>query len=75
METVVTIETLSPKDTVERLRAVGIRISEATLRAGIQQGVFPFGSCVMSGDRPRWCYVYKVQLEQWIADRAVPAAE
>lgn len=64
------IEALTAEETANRLRAAGLRISPETVRDGIQQGVFPFGDCVMNGDnRPRWCYIYANQLEKWIAER------
>jgi hypothetical protein len=63
------IEALTAAEATERLRAEGLRISPDTIRDGIQQGVFPFGDCVMSGDKPKWCYIYGPKLEAWIADK------
>lgn len=45
------IETLNAVEATEILRNVGLRISPETVRDGIQQGVFPFGDCVMSGGK------------------------
>ena len=63
------IKTLTAAEATERLRAAGLRISPETLRAGIQQGVFPFGNCVTGGDKIKWCYIYAKQMEDWIRER------
>lgn len=63
------IEVLTAAEATEWLRDEGLRISPDTIRDGIQQGVFPFGDCVMSGDKPRWCYIYVNKLEEWIQDK------
>ena len=49
------IRTLTAAEATERLRAEGIRISPETIRAGLQQKVFPFGDCVMVDGKPKWC--------------------
>lgn len=63
------IEVLTAAEATEWLRGEGLRISPDTIRDGIQQGIFPFGDCVMSGDKPRWCYIYANKLEEWIKDK------
>lgn len=63
------IEALTAAEATERLRAEGLRISPETLRSGIQQGVFPFGDCVMDGDKVKWCYIYRTRLDAWIAEK------
>ena len=63
------IKALTAQEATERLRVAGLRISAETVRDGIQQGVFPFGDCVMSGDKLKWCYIYANQLENWIQER------
>ena len=40
------IETLSVKQAVDELRALGIKTSPDKIRAGILQGAFPFGVCI-----------------------------
>ena len=60
------IEALTAAEATERLRAAGLRISPETLRSGILQGVFPFGSCVTDGEKIKWCYIYEKQLDAWI---------
>lgn len=64
------IEVLTAAEATERLRAEGLRISPETVRAGIQQGVFPFGDCVMENEKVKWCYVYQTKLDAWILDKA-----
>jgi hypothetical protein len=63
------IEVLTAAEATERLRAVGLKISPETLRDGIQQGVFPFGGCIMNGDKVKWCYIYVNLMENWIKER------
>lgn len=63
------IEALTAAEATECLRAAGLRISPETLRDGILQGVFPFGSCITNGDKIKWCYIYGTQLETWIKER------
>ena len=63
------IEALTAAEATERLRAAGLRISPETLRSGIQQGVFPFGSCVTDEGKVKWCYIYGNQMEAWIKER------
>lgn len=63
------IKALTAQEATERLRAAGLRISPDTLRAGIQQGVFPFGNCITDGDKVKWCYIYDKQMEAWIRER------
>lgn len=62
------IPTMSPVEATDWLRARGMRISPETLRLGILEGQFPFGSCITGGKAPR-VYVYTVMLEEWAAAR------
>lgn len=63
------IETLTVEETVELLRDLGMRISAPTLRLGIQQGVFPWGTYIQ-GERGPVYHIYRVMLEDWIAERS-----
>lgn len=63
------IEIMSADKATEILRNEGVRISPETVRLGIQQGVFPFGDCVMKDGRISWCYIYANKLEKWIRDK------
>lgn len=62
------IPTMSPTEATEWLRARGMRISPETLKLGILEGQFPFGSCIMGGKSPR-VYVYTVKLKEWAEER------
>lgn len=64
------IEVMTAIEATERLRAEGLRISPETVRSGIQQGVFPFGDCVMEDGKVKWCYIYRTKLDAWISDKA-----
>ena len=64
------IETMSVQEAVKRLRSVGIRICAQTLRDGIEQGAFPFGTCYRVRDsKRRVCRVYTRKLEEWIREK------
>lgn len=61
------IETLTVKEAVEQLRALGLSITPERLAAGIRQGVFPFGSAVQLSKMS--VEIYKVLFEKWIQER------
>lgn len=61
------IETLSVKQAVDELRALGIKTSPDKIRAGILQGAFPFGVCIKMENFE--CEIYRVPFEKWIAER------
>ena len=63
------IEVLTAQEATERLRAEGLKISADTIRQGIQQGVFPFGDCIVVDGKIKWCYIYAAKLDAWIEDK------
>lgn len=65
-----TIETINIQEATEILRAKGMSISTGTLRAGIEQGQFPFGNCIRSPKGSPTYYVYKALMDRWIAERS-----
>ena len=67
------IETITPKEAVDRLRALGMNTSETAIRDGIEQRVFPFGDCVVINEgakRGRRFYIYEKLFSDWIAERS-----
>ena len=58
--------TLTPAEATTHLMAAGMSISVKTLRDGIEQGVFPFGICVMSDSRI--FYISKKKLAEFIKE-------
>ena len=60
--------TISVREAVKRLHEIGMQTTEMKLKAGIQQGVYPFGVCIMNGET-RSFELYRKQLEAWIAER------
>lgn len=68
------IETLTPAEATEVLRAHGMKMSPDTLRCGIEQGVYPFGVCVQCGRQPVYQIFVKL-LYDWIAERTVEEKE
>lgn len=64
------IETMTPRETADYLRSLGVKTSPITVRKGIEQHVFPFGDYIEGESGPIY-YVYKKLLNQWIEERAV----
>lgn len=62
------IDIMTAAEAAEWLRSRGMRITPDTLRVGIEQGAFPFGSLVRLDKTPR-CFVYTRLLEDWAAQR------
>lgn len=62
------IDTLTPLAAYERLRDLGISTSPEKIRCGIQQGVYPFGECVVM-PKNREFIIYERLLNEWIEKR------
>lgn len=63
------------KEATQILREHGFKISEADLRAGIEQKIYPFGDAVIVTSQPVF-HIYQPLLMRWIDERAgeeVPA--
>lgn len=58
--------TLTPEAATHIIRDAGVPIGTETLRAGIEQGVFPFGICVVQNNRK--FLISKKKLVEWISD-------
>jgi excisionase family DNA binding protein len=55
------VETLTVKEAAKKLN-----MPEQAVRAGLEQGVFPFGVAIKRG---RWTYyIYKEKFEQWLKE-------
>ncbi len=66
-----TIETITPAEATERLRAMGVKISPDVIREGIQQKIFPFGDCIITKDKEgRSFFIYTKLFDKWIEERA-----
>lgn len=63
------VKVFTVAEATEVLRRCGVRISPDLLRAGLQQGAFPFGTYIQTEKSSR-CYVYENQLEQWLKERS-----
>ena len=63
------IVTLSTRQTIEKLRAAGLSISDDTLRNGLEQRVFPFGNVIRSSAGNPVVYIYDKLLEEWMQER------
>lgn len=64
------IDILTAAEATERLRAEGFRISPETVRDGILQKQFPWGSVIVDdAGRVKKCYIYAAELEKWLAQK------
>ncbi len=63
---------ISVKDAARILREHGMEISDADLRAGIEQRIYPFGDAVTVTTKPVF-HIYQPLLMQWIAERSEEA--
>lgn len=61
------IKTMTMQECMDHLRAHGLSISQDTLANGIEQGVYPFGLCVIGGKR-RVFQIFKKKLDAWISE-------
>ena len=57
------------KEATAILREHGMHISDADLRAGIEQRVYPFGDAVVVASRPVF-HIYHPMLMKWIDERS-----
>lgn len=62
------IKTMSLHECMEHLRAHGLSISQETLSNGLEQGVYPFGVCIIGG-KQRVFQIFARLLDKWIEER------
>ena len=61
------LETMTVAQVVEELRALGVKTTPNKIRAGIIQGVYPFGVRIkMENDEFE---IYRTKFEAWKAER------
>lgn len=63
------IETMTVEEATQKLRSLGLKISTVTLREGIAQGQFSFGSYIKT-DKSCVCFVWVKLFDRWVAERA-----
>ena len=70
------VPTLNIHEAVLRFREYGISMSEVALSAGLEQGSFPFGTCITmkqeKGKDRRKFEIYEKLLNEYLDARAVP---
>ena len=69
------VETVNIRELTMKLRALGMKVSEMTLGAGIDQGLYPFAICIHTDAGGKRFEIYKKLLDEWIAERATPIHE
>jgi hypothetical protein len=62
------IQTITPAEAAERLRAVGVSTSAERIRAGLIQGVYPFGEAVKM-EKGYSFAIYSRLFEEWVKER------
>ena len=62
------IETMTLNQASKYLRDKGLILCSDTLADGLEQGVYPFGLCVIGGQR-RVFHIFPNLLDKWIAER------
>lgn len=65
------IQTLTLNEAAAYLRERGLSISNETLAAGLEQGVFAFGTAFRANGKNRVVMIFKRLLDQWVAEREV----
>ena len=65
------IQTLTLNEAAAYLRERGLSISNETLAAGLEQGVFAFGTAFRANGKNRVVMIFKRLLDQGIAEREV----
>ena len=65
-----TVETMTIREAVERMRALGMKISDAAVTEGLKQKVSPFGDCVISKRGSPIYTIYTRLFDEWVAQRA-----
>lgn len=61
------LETMTVAQVVDELRALGVKTTPNKIRAGIIQGVYPFGIHIkMENDEFE---IYRTKFEEWKAER------
>lgn len=65
------IETMTPQRACERLRETGMSVGLDTMRAGIEQGAYPFGICIRTEKGNPVYQIFGKLLEDWIRERAI----
>lgn len=64
------IKIMKPHEASAYCREHGYIVSEGRLRAGLEQGVYPFGNAVKM-DKQCTYEIYTALLDKWIAERTV----
>lgn len=66
------IQTLTLNEAAAYLRERGLSISNETLAAGLENGVFSFGTAFRANGKSRVVMIFKKLLDEWIFERSVP---
>lgn len=65
------IATMTANEAAAYLRAHGLKISNVSLMAGLEAGIFPFGHAFKGDGKQRVVMIFTRLLDEWIEERDV----
>ena len=66
------IPTMTLNELAERMRSLGLHVSNDTLGAAIEAGLYPFAIAVRKREVGQRAFeIYKVLFDRWVAERMV----
>ncbi len=68
----VVIETMTVQEVCDTLRDMGVKTTPIKIRAGIAQGVYPFGIRIQMENQE--FEIYRALFEKWVDERATIVA-
>ena len=63
--------TMTANEAAAYLRAHGLKISNVSLMAGLEAGIFPFGHAFKGDGKQRVVMIFTRLLDEWIEERSV----
>lgn len=63
------LETMTVVQVVDELRALGVKTTPNKIRAGIIQGVYPFGVCIEMENNE--FEIYRTKFDEWKSDKII----
>ncbi len=64
------MNTLTPQEATEILRGIGVKISVAVLRDGIEAGAYPFGMSYKTKNGGIKVFIFEEQFKRWVFERS-----
>lgn len=64
------IETMTIQELYRKMKALGLKTSVAHISGAIEQGVYPFASCIKTPSS-RIFEIYSKLFDKWVQERAI----